>query len=63
MPPLPRPQRATRRVVPAALATGLGGVVLASTVPGHAARVENAFAPLDETEKRSLAEICRKLAA
>jgi MarR family 2-MHQ and catechol resistance regulon transcriptional repressor len=31
--------------------------------PGHADRVTDAFAPLDEEEKRSLAEICRKLAA
>lgn len=31
--------------------------------PGHADRVRSAFAPLDEAEKRSLAEICRKLAA
>jgi MarR family 2-MHQ and catechol resistance regulon transcriptional repressor len=31
--------------------------------PGHADRVSHAFAPLDEDEKRSLAEICRKLAA
>lgn len=31
--------------------------------PAHADRVQRAFRPLDETEKRSLAEICRKLAA
>jgi MarR family 2-MHQ and catechol resistance regulon transcriptional repressor len=31
--------------------------------PAHATRVETAFARLDEAEKRSLAEICRKLAA
>ena len=31
--------------------------------PGHADRVSNAFAGLDENEKRSLALICRKLAA
>jgi MarR family transcriptional regulator, 2-MHQ and catechol-resistance regulon repressor len=31
--------------------------------PDHADRVRGAFAPLDEEEKRSLAEICRKLAA
>jgi MarR family 2-MHQ and catechol resistance regulon transcriptional repressor len=31
--------------------------------PGHAARVSEAFGSLDEGEKRSLAEICRKLAA
>ena len=31
--------------------------------PGHADRVSRAFDALDEREKRSLAEICRKLAA
>ncbi len=31
--------------------------------PGHADRVTDAFSGLDEGEKRSLAEICRKLAA
>jgi MarR family transcriptional regulator, 2-MHQ and catechol-resistance regulon repressor len=31
--------------------------------PEHATRVARAFEPLDEAEKRSLAEICRKLAA
>jgi MarR family 2-MHQ and catechol resistance regulon transcriptional repressor len=31
--------------------------------PGHADRVSNAFASLDADEKRSLASICRKLAA
>jgi MarR family transcriptional regulator, 2-MHQ and catechol-resistance regulon repressor len=31
--------------------------------PGHADRVTTAFSALDEDEKRSLAEICRKLAA
>lgn len=31
--------------------------------PGHADRVTNAFAALDEEEKRSLAYICRKLSA
>jgi len=31
--------------------------------PGHSDRVESAFSALDEGEKRSLAEICRKLAA
>ena len=30
--------------------------------PEHTARVQRAFAVLDEAEKRSLAEICRKLA-
>lgn len=31
--------------------------------PGHADRVTSAFARLDDEEKRSLADICRKLAA
>jgi len=31
--------------------------------PEHSARVEQAFAVLDEAEKRSLASICRELAA
>jgi MarR family 2-MHQ and catechol resistance regulon transcriptional repressor len=31
--------------------------------PAHTDRVEQAFGALDESEKRSLAEICRKLAA
>lgn len=31
--------------------------------PGHASRVSQAFGALDELEKRSLTEICRKLAA
>jgi MarR family transcriptional regulator, 2-MHQ and catechol-resistance regulon repressor len=31
--------------------------------PAHATRVERAFGALDEGEKRSLAELCRKLAA
>jgi MarR family 2-MHQ and catechol resistance regulon transcriptional repressor len=31
--------------------------------PGHADRVSSLFSPLDEEEKRSLASLCRKLAA
>jgi MarR family 2-MHQ and catechol resistance regulon transcriptional repressor len=31
--------------------------------PGHADRVSSLFSPLDEDEKRSLASLCRKLAA
>lgn len=31
--------------------------------PAHSSRVEEAFGALDEREKRSLAELCRKLAA
>ena len=32
-------------------------------VPEHAERVAAAFSPLDDAEKRTLAELCRKLAA
>jgi MarR family transcriptional regulator, 2-MHQ and catechol-resistance regulon repressor len=31
--------------------------------PGHSSRVTSAFSALDEAEKKSLADICRKLAA
>ena len=31
--------------------------------PQHSFRVARAFAPLDDDEKRTLAELCRKLAA
>ena len=31
--------------------------------PEHASRVARTFAPLDDDEKRTLAELCRKLAA
>jgi MarR family 2-MHQ and catechol resistance regulon transcriptional repressor len=31
--------------------------------PAHSDRVSRAFGTLDESEKRSLAELCRKLAA
>lgn len=31
--------------------------------PEHASRVARAFSPLDDDEKRTLAELCRKLAA
>jgi hypothetical protein len=31
--------------------------------PDHATRVSEAFGALDESEKRSFAELCRKLAA
>ena len=51
-----------RRAATVAL-TGLGQEVVDRLFPEHTARVQNAFAVLDESEKRSLAEICRKLAA
>jgi MarR family 2-MHQ and catechol resistance regulon transcriptional repressor len=43
--------------------TSLGEEIVGRLFPEHSARVERAFAVLDETEKRSLAELCRKLAA
>jgi MarR family transcriptional regulator, 2-MHQ and catechol-resistance regulon repressor len=43
--------------------TFAGRDLVAGLFPGHANRVSRAFGALDEVEKRSLAEICRKLAA
>jgi MarR family transcriptional regulator, 2-MHQ and catechol-resistance regulon repressor len=43
--------------------TALGEDVVERLFPEHAERVRAAFEVLDEDEKRSLAEICRKLAA
>jgi MarR family 2-MHQ and catechol resistance regulon transcriptional repressor len=43
--------------------TSRGRAVVERLFPGHADRVSRAFGALDEDEKRSLAEICRKLAA
>jgi MarR family transcriptional regulator, 2-MHQ and catechol-resistance regulon repressor len=43
--------------------TFAGRDLVAGLFPGHADRVSRAFGALDEVEKRSLAEICRKLAA
>ena len=40
-----------------------GQALVDRVFPDHASRVSDAFAPLDEDEKRSLALICRKLAA
>jgi DNA-binding MarR family transcriptional regulator len=40
-----------------------GRAVVERLFPGHSSRVSRAFDALDEGEKRSLAEICRKLAA
>jgi MarR family 2-MHQ and catechol resistance regulon transcriptional repressor len=51
-----------RRAATVAL-TGLGQELVDRLFPEHTARVQSAFAVLDESEKRSLAEICRKLAA
>jgi DNA-binding MarR family transcriptional regulator len=43
--------------------TDLGAEVVDRLAPEHRARIEGAFAVLDEQEKRSLEAICRKLAA
>lgn len=43
--------------------TPAGHELVERLFPGHADRVSTAFSALDEHEKRSLAEICRKLAA
>lgn len=43
--------------------TPLGQELVDRLFPEHTERVQQAFAVLDEAEKRSLAEICRKLAA
>jgi len=40
-----------------------GRDLVARLFPEHASRVSRAFGVLDEGEKRSLAELCRKLAA
>jgi MarR family transcriptional regulator, 2-MHQ and catechol-resistance regulon repressor len=51
-----------RRVASVTL-TGRGQEVVDRLFPEHTQRVQRTFAVLDETEKRSLAELCRKLAA
>lgn len=43
--------------------TAPGAEVVERIFPGHTERVTHAFAGLDEGEKRSLAELCRKLAS
>ena len=43
--------------------TPAGRSLVERLFPGHANRVSAAFSALDEAEKRSLADICRKLAA
>ena len=43
--------------------TSRGAEIVDRLFPEHSERVAQAFAVLDETEKRSLASICRKLAA
>jgi MarR family transcriptional regulator, 2-MHQ and catechol-resistance regulon repressor len=51
-----------RRVASVTL-TDRGAELVDRLFPEHTARVTQAFAVLDEHEKRSLAQICRKLAA
>jgi MarR family 2-MHQ and catechol resistance regulon transcriptional repressor len=53
---------ADRRVVVIEL-TPAGGALVERVFPEHSDRVTRAFDALDEGEKRSLAELCRKLAA
>jgi DNA-binding MarR family transcriptional regulator len=43
--------------------SGAGVELVEALFPGHTERVTQTFAALDDDEKRSLAEICRKLAA
>lgn len=43
--------------------TAMGAEMVERLFPDHSRRVSRAFASLGEHEKRSLAEICRKLAA
>ncbi len=43
--------------------TATGAEAVEGLFPDHSRRVSRAFATLDEHEKRSLADICRKLAA
>jgi DNA-binding MarR family transcriptional regulator len=43
--------------------TPAGGELVERLFPAHSARVSRAFGALDEGEKRSLTELCRKLVA
>jgi DNA-binding MarR family transcriptional regulator len=43
--------------------TPAGGELVERLFPAHSARVSRAFGALDDGEKRSLAELCRKLVA
>ena len=58
-----RRRLASDRRAAAVTLTLAGGEVVDRLFPEHAQRVAAMFAVLDEDEKRSLAEICRKLAA
>jgi MarR family 2-MHQ and catechol resistance regulon transcriptional repressor len=57
-----RRDRNDRRLVIVDLTYG-GRELVERLFPEHSDRVTQAFGALDETEKRSLAELCRKLAA
>jgi MarR family transcriptional regulator, 2-MHQ and catechol-resistance regulon repressor len=57
-----RRDRSDRRLVVVDLTYG-GRELVERLFPEHSDRVTRAFGALDETEKRSLAELCRKLAA
>ena len=58
-----RRRLAADRRAAAVLLTPRGRELVDRLFPEHTERVATAFAVLDEAEKRSLAEICRKLAA
>ncbi|HEV2856769.1 MAG TPA: MarR family transcriptional regulator [Solirubrobacterales bacterium] len=53
----------TDRRAAAVAITSRGSEIVDRLFPEHSERVAQAFAVLDEAEKRSLAQICRKLAA
>ena len=57
LPPAARPPRRVVRL------TTAGRELVDRLFPEHTQRVSDAFAVLDEAEKRMLTEICRKLAA
>ena len=56
-----RSQRDRRAVILEILPAGSD--LVQNVFPGHTQRVSRAFEGLDEAEKRSLAELCRKIAA
>ena len=58
-----RRRLATDRRTMAVGITASGAEMVQSVFPNHADRVSQVFAALDEDEKRSLASLCRKLAA
>ncbi len=58
-----RRRLATDRRAASVAITARGAEIVDRLFPEHSERVARAFAVLDESEKRSLAQICRKLAA